>query len=289
MARLHRNFFLALVGVLVFAIATPPLGRSASALAQTFGKQKVTFKSGKLTLVGYLFKPDGDGPFPGLIWNHGSEQDPGSSAQFDSVASNFVPAGYVVFAPIRRGHSDSEGQYISDTVEAERKAHGAQAAAKLLVKLFETEQLDDELAGLNYLKSQAFVDTNRLGLIGCSYGGIMTIMGAERGAGYKVAVALSPAAQSWEHNKPLQDRLIKAVSGINIPVFIIHPAKDASLEPGYALGQEFKRLAKPYGLEIFPPIGSEDQQSHCFGGAKGARIWTPAAIQFLNNTLQPGK
>lgn len=288
MSHVRRSTFIVFAIVLALASAGPILGHTA-VVGQKPGKQKVTFKSGNLTLVGYLSKPEGDGPFPGLIWNHGSEQDPASGAQFDTVASIFVPAGYVVFAPVRRGHSDSEGQYISDSVNAERTAKGPQAAARLLVKLFETEQLADELAGLAYLKSQPFADTNRLGVIGCSYGGIMTILGAESGMGYRTAVALSPAAETWEHNTFLQDRLIKAVGGLKIPIFIIHPAKDASLEPGYALGRELQRLKKPYGLEIFPPMGDEQQQGHCFGGPKGFRIWAPAAIQFLNNTLQPGK
>src|SRR5262245_39693155 len=67
-------------------------------------KERVTFKSDGLTLVGFLFKPDGPGPFPGLIWNHGSEKNPGAIRQFDAVAAIFVRAGYVVFAPVRRGH-----------------------------------------------------------------------------------------------------------------------------------------------------------------------------------------
>ena len=77
-------------------------------------RERVTFKSDGLTLVGFLFQPDGPGPFPGLVWNHGSEKNPGSLRQFDTVAAIFVPAGYVVFAPVRRGHGDSEGPYVMD-------------------------------------------------------------------------------------------------------------------------------------------------------------------------------
>src|SRR5262245_19785450 len=124
MSYLRPRHWLVLVCVLVFGnAASTPSHAAANGLLPV--KQKVTFKSGSLTLVGYRFKPDGDGPFPALIWNHGSEQDPANSAQFDGIASVFVPAGYVVFAPVRRGHSDSEGQYISDTVNAERTAKGA--------------------------------------------------------------------------------------------------------------------------------------------------------------------
>lgn len=55
---------------------------------------------------------EGPGPFPAIVWNHGSEKDPGRGPQFDTVAKMFVPAGYVVFAPMRRGHGESQGPYI---------------------------------------------------------------------------------------------------------------------------------------------------------------------------------
>jgi poly(3-hydroxybutyrate) depolymerase len=62
------------------------LGLSAQARAQAPAapaRERVTFRSGTLTLVGFLFKPEGTGPFPGLIWNHGSEKNPGAMRQFD--------------------------------------------------------------------------------------------------------------------------------------------------------------------------------------------------------------
>lgn len=266
--------------------ATPtPSGETGNPLKTDITKERVTFKSGDLTLVGFLFKPRKQGTFPAIIWNHGSEQKP-SAAQFDGVAAIFVPAGYVVFAPLRRGHGESEGPYISDQVEAERKAKGKDAADKLLVQLMEGPQLDDQLAGQAYLKSLPYVDKNRLAVVGCSYGGIQTLLAAERGAGYKAAVPISPAAESWNGNKYLRDRLVKAVSGINIPVFLIHPEKDANVAPGYTLGQEFQRLGKPYGLEIYPPFGPADEQGHCFGGARGFHIWGPDVLWFLSNTVQ---
>src|SRR5262245_62415584 len=199
--------------------------------ASRFNKQRITFQSGALTLVGYLFKPEGSGPFPAIVWNHGSEKNPGGGAQFDTVASIFVPAGYVVFAPMRRGHSDSEGDYIVDAVQREREQHVSPAAQQLAARLLQTSQLDDQLAGLAVVKRQPFVDVMRLIVAGCSYGGIQTLLGAEKEAGYRAAVSISPAAQSWAGSPDLRARMQTAVSRINIPVFLLQPAKDASLEP----------------------------------------------------------
>jgi dipeptidyl aminopeptidase/acylaminoacyl peptidase len=245
--------------------------------------QHVTFKSGDLTLEGYLYKPDGNGPFPLVIWNHGSEQDPRPDVQFASVANVYVPAGYVVFAPVRRGQGNSEGEYISDQVSAETKKNGKIAGEKLFVQLIAGAQVDDQLAGLAYAMSLPYIDQSRIVVSGCSFGGMQTLFGAERGA-YKAAVAISPGAESWDGHALLQARMIQAVDSIKVPVLIIHPEKDASVEPGYALGQEFQKLGKPYGLFIFPPYGTDQQQGHCFGG-QGADFWGPVALQFLEQVL----
>ena len=263
---------------------TQPSAASPSA-TPAISKQRVTFQSDGLTLEGFLFKPAGPGPFPGIIWNHGSEQNPDSGPQFDSVAAIFVPAGYAVFAPVRRGQGKSQGPYISDQMAQVRQAQGAEAARKFFVEQMAGPQLDDQLAGLAYLKSQPYVDANRLAVVGCSYGGIETLFAAERGAGFKAAVAESPGAESWDGNPLLQARLLQAVDAINIPVFLLHPEKDASVAPGYTLGAEFQKLGKPYGLEIYPPYGPADQQGHCFGGAAGFHIWGPDVLNFLANTL----
>lgn len=261
-----------------------PATITAAPPTQTSGptNERVTFKSGELVLEGFLYKPGGPGPFPALVWNHGSEPNPAPpNPEFPSIASVFVPQGYIVFAPVRRGQGKSQGPYISDQVQEEKKTKGDAAGDQLQVQLLEGPQLDDQLAGLAYLKNLPYVDKNRLGVIGCSLGGIQTLLAAERGVGYKAAVALSPAAESWVGNPLLQQRLIKAVSRINIPVFIIHPAKDASLLPGPALAQEFQRLGKPYQLKMYPPIGTAEQQSHCFGGAQGNEIWAADVLSFF--------
>lgn len=270
--------------VILGLVLAGALGAQESA-APAYSKQRVSFKNGDLSLVGFLFRPSGAGPFPAIVWNHGSERNPGTGPQFDSVAAIFVPAGYVVFAPMRRGHGYSEGEYIQDLLQRESR-RGPDAVHHILVEQMEGPQLDDQLAGQAYLKSLPYVDTSRLIVAGCSYGGIQTLLAAERGEGYRAAVAISPAAESWAASKPLQDRLIKAVEKINIPVFIIQPQKDANVTPGYTLGMEFQRLGKPYGLQIYPPFGPEDQTGHCFGGARGMHVWAQDALRFIADALK---
>ena len=39
---------------------------------RTLTGQRVSFRSGDLELHGLLYKPAGPGPFPGVVYNHGS-------------------------------------------------------------------------------------------------------------------------------------------------------------------------------------------------------------------------
>jgi len=247
--------------------------------------ERITFKSGEQTLVGYLYRPSDPGPRPALIWNHGSERNPDAGRQFDTVASIFVPAGYVVFAPMRRGHGASEGKYIVAETQAALSSQGRERALRLTARLLETEQLDDQLAGLDYVKQLPFVDSQRLAVAGCSYGGIGTLFGAASKAGYKAAISISPAALSWPGNPFLRARLIAAVERLETPVLLIQPPQDDSLEPSRVLGQHAAELGKPLTAKVYPAEGPDEEQGHCFGGARGMHVWAQDAKTFLAGKL----
>ena len=280
-----RSFHTMSGATLVFAAALLA-SQSAAAQRANLNKQHVTYTNGPLTLAGYVYHPNGTGPFPTVIWNHGSEHDPGGGPQFDSVAAIFVPDGYAVFAPMRRGQSDSQGQWIQDTIHATVNSQGMPTAERLMVRLMGTQQLDDQLAGVAYARTLPFVDANRMVVAGCSYGGIETLLAAERGAGFKAALSISPAALSWQGHEVLQNRLIEAVRKIDIPVLLIQPPKDASLEPARVLGDAAKKAGKrSFTAKVYPPTMPDDQQVHCFGGAKGMRNWATEAVKFFDAVL----
>ena len=95
-------------------------------------------------------------------------------------------------------------------VQAAFRQQGSGEANRLTVRLLETEQLDDQLAALSYLRRLPVVDRQRIVVAGCSYGGIQALLAAES-AGYRAAVSVSPAALSWDRNDWLKARLVKAV------------------------------------------------------------------------------
>ncbi len=72
--------------------------------------EEVTYPSGQYKLPGYLYKPAGAGPFPAVLWNHGSEKNPRAQPE---LARFYTQQGYVFFVPIRHGHGPAPGRTSS--------------------------------------------------------------------------------------------------------------------------------------------------------------------------------
>jgi len=128
----------------------------------------ITFPSGDITLHGVLYKPEGKGPFPAVVYNHGSAAGMLSKEAFDALGPVFASHGWVFFGPYRRGQglSASAGPYIGDQIAAAEKKSGLSAAATTMVRLLETDHLNDQLAALAWLRKQGFVQSNRIAVAG---------------------------------------------------------------------------------------------------------------------------
>src|SRR6476469_5726297 len=63
----------------------------------------VSFPSGTLTLKGVVYRPEGKGPFPAVVYNHGSAGGMLSQSAFDSLGPVFARRRWVFFGPYRRG------------------------------------------------------------------------------------------------------------------------------------------------------------------------------------------
>lgn len=147
---------------------------SATALdaASSAGGEVVTFQSGALRLHGVVYKPKLPGPFPVILWNHGSYDAP--MVAFDELGPMFVAHGWAFFGPFRRGHglSASAGPYILDVIDSAGKTGGSRAKLATTIRLLKGDHLDDQLAAYAWLKEQSFVLPKRIAVGGNSFGGI---------------------------------------------------------------------------------------------------------------------
>jgi carboxymethylenebutenolidase len=240
--------------------------------------EEVVFSNGGRQLHGFLWKPEGSGPFPAILWNHGSEKLPGSQP---ALASFYTAHSYVFFVPHRRGQGRSSGEYIQEMV---RQAPPADRARRM-VELQEDE-VDDVVAGLTYLKSQTFVDPARIAISGCSYGGIQTLLTGERDLGIKALVPFAPGAMSWEENLPLRDRLVRAVDHVKAPVFLIQAKNDYSLAPSQALSKEAEKKHTNFQSKIYPAFGSSHQDGHWGFCSTATDVWGNDVLDFIQTKMK---
>ena len=256
----------------------------------------VTVHSKGMALRALLWRPPGKGPFPAVLFNHGSGHGvlgPSGAIehtmewQAEAIAPAFVRHGYVFFAPLRRGTglSADQGTNSSDRWDSALVARGQDARNRLQVELLESVELDDALAGLAFLRARPEVDARRIAVVGHSFGGSLTLLVAERDSTLRGAVVFSGSARSWPVSPPLRARLLRAVAHIAVPVFLLFAANDYSVAPARAMAAEMARLGKPHQLKIYAPVGRTAQEGHGFIHLRVAE-WEPDGFAFLDPRMR---
>lgn len=122
---------------------------------------------------------------------------------------------------------------------------------------------------------------------GGSYGGIQTLLAAEKGLGLCAFVSFAPAAKSWA-NTELRKRLLKAVTDAKAPLFLIQAQNDYGLGPSEVLGPVIKRKGHPNQAKIYPPYGTTPQEGHAGFATKegGIAIWGSDVLDFIRAVIR---
>ena len=267
------------------------VGQSSALVAP----QTVEIPSGNLRLKAFLWKPAGLGPFPAVLFNHGSGgADAAHTAGMpiteaaERLAPLFVKHGYAFLYLFRRGQGLSADQspFMQDVLQHEEVAKGKDARQHLQFMLSTTEQLDDVLAALSFLKSTPGIDSRRIAVAGHSFGGQLTLFAAERDSGVRAAVTFGAAAASWERSPELRERLLAAVAKTTASIMLIHAANDYDTTPGCAMADELERLHKPHVLKIYPSVGQTHEEGHNFF-YQAIPKWEDDVFKFLDEHVQP--
>jgi carboxymethylenebutenolidase len=256
--------------------------------------ETVLVPSGKLRLKAFLWKPTGPGPFPAVLFCHGSGgADAAHTAgrpiteAAEKLAPLFLKRGYAFLHLFRRGQglSADQGPFIQDTLKREEAAKGKEARQHLQFVLATTDHLDDVTAALSFLKTVPEVDAKRIAIAGHSFGGQLTLLAAERDNTVRAVVAFAAAANSWEHSPELRDRLLVAADKARGSIMLIQAANDYSIAPSQALAGELERLHKPHLLKIYSPVGKTSDDGHNFLYLAIPQ-WEPDVFGFLDEYVK---
>ncbi len=267
----------------------------------TIGKVKserkwVTTTDNKKMLVWVVYPPDFDSTkkYPTLLYCQGGPQSP--LTQFYSFRWNFqliASQGYIIVAPNRRGmpgHGTKWNEQIS-------KDHGGQV-------------MNDYLSAIDAVSKSTYVDKNRLGCIGASYGGYSAFyLAGIHNNRFKTFIAHDGIFDTksmygtteelffvnwdyggnyWDKNNAAAQKSYNQfnpsnlVSKWNTPIFIIQGGKDyrVPIEQGLQAFQAAQLKGIKSKLLYLP------DENHWVIGAQNALVWQREFYKWLDETLK---
>lgn len=244
----------------------------------------VFYPSGKLKIEAYVYKPEGDGPFPVVIYNHGSRiaRDK-EEMPFIYVGEMLRRSGYVVVAPERRGYGKSDGQTFGETVGQDR---GPRFVTRV------QEETEDVLASLEFVKTLPYADTTRMGVMGWSFGGIISVFAASRSSAFRVVVDQAGAALTWNRSPAMQHALKEAAGKVRVPLLGMVAQNDGTTESVKAVVREAEKHGVAAKLILYPAFTPREPTGiapgHMIFGKEGWRIWEADVKEFLGKYLGKG-
>jgi dienelactone hydrolase len=166
----------------VLAALTPACGGSSVPSAASAPDPGLTFPSGNIRLSYALDLPPGPGPFPALVFGHGSGRSTKQEAA--PLAARLAARGYAVLRYDKRGVGGSGGTYEGVGV----------ANSERMIPLL----AGDMAAGVSFLASRPEIDRTRIGLIGGSQAGWIMPEAAARGGVSSMVLLVGPTVSVGE-------------------------------------------------------------------------------------------
>ena len=237
-----------------------------------------------------VYRPDGPGPFPALLFNHGSTGRGNDTTLFrrtviePTIARFFTERGWLVAFPQRRGRGRSGGTY------AEGLANGSGYTCDPPVSLAGLDRaLQDVDQAVQYLKRRPDVDRARLLIGGQSRGGILSIAYAGTRRGQVLGVI--NFVGGWMSDQCPTHEAINTVTfrrgaAARVPTLWFYGDGD----PYYRIATSranFDAFTAAGGrgqwVQLNPPDGSNGHQI-----IRTVGLWAPAVEDFLTR-IKPGQ
>ena len=159
-------------GIAALAALSMTLAAGSVALAETVNE--VTVMNGARAVPATVVVPDGEGPFPAVVMNHGHGGGRQEGGGFGRLAKALADAGIMTIRMDFPGTGDSKEPFTEGTL---------------------SNMISDSNASLAYLLANFPADPDKLGILGYSMGGrvALTIAGSPDNP-YKAVGLLAPSA-----------------------------------------------------------------------------------------------
>jgi dienelactone hydrolase len=237
------------------------------------------YKNGGLTLEAYFFKPEGSGPFPLVVYNHGSRANQ-ERVEWPAyyIARLLVPAGYAVLVPERRGYGKSDGATFAEEIGT------AERGQRFVDRL--TREAEDVNAAVAYALVKLPVDPKRIVMQGYSFGGIVTTLAASRSTSLVAVVNQAPGALNWANSAELRTTLTAAARKIRVPMICMAAENDATTENVRAICGAARENGAAAQVQIYPPFVHPTNPNtrapgHALFAPIGVDIWKQDLLAFL--------
>jgi dipeptidyl-peptidase-4 len=186
--------------------------------------------------------------------------------------------------------------FIVFTLDGRGTSNRGKAWEQAIHRQIGTKEMEDQLKGVEYLKSLSYVDANRLGVHGWSYGGFMTTSLMTRHPGvFKVAAAGGPVID-WSYyeimygerymdtpqeNKEGYDKnnLLNYVQNLKGKLLMIHGAQDPVVVWQHSIMYHKKAVDKGVQLDYYVYPGHE----HNVLGKDRAHLMEKICNYFIDN------
>ncbi len=184
----------------------------------------VTFQTESRQLEGYIARPEGEGPFPGIVIIHEAY---GLNENMKDITRRFAVQGYVALA-------------VDLFAGRNRAICMFRFMGNLLFNALQNNTITDLKASLTFLSVQPGVDNARLGAVGYCMGGSFAIAWACTDDRLK---AIAP----YYAGNP---RPLEAVNRL-CPVVGSYPDHDFTTKQGQKLDVELERYQIPHDIKIY--------------------------------------
>jgi uncharacterized protein len=180
----RRYVIIVVLGLIIFLVFPFLLkDRSQSKLVgpdlSEIDYSEITFenKTDSLLLAGMLMLPKGEGPFPVVVFIHGSGPSYRNSVWYISVSKYLISNGIAVVLPDKRGCEKSEGEWIGADFE---------------------QLANDVLSAVEYVKKQNTFSYSGIGILGMSQGGWIAPVAANQSDDIDFVATMSGATVSTD-------------------------------------------------------------------------------------------